>query len=182
MAPGKALIGVNATEKLSGTTVALTAGGRTLFTRRTDLAPDAPFVETVAIDKTIRPTDLRITLTDAAGRELLAYSPWSATPDKPLPEIVKRPLRPEQIENTEECYLVGMRNLQFHNPFIDPTDYFEEVLRRDPGDTRANTQMGVWWRQRGVNEKPPLPGASRSNARPRTIRVRRTARRCTTWG
>ena len=42
-----------------------------------------------------------------------------------------------------------MRNLQFHNPFIDPTDYFEEVLRRDPGDTRANTQMGVWWRQRG---------------------------------
>lgn len=71
---------------------------------------------------------------------------------------MKRPLRPEQIENTEECYLVGMRNLQFHNPFIDPTDYFEEVLRRDPGDTRANTQMGVWWRQRGDNEKAaPLP-------------------------
>ena len=153
VAPGKALIGVNATEKLSGTTVALTAGGRTLFTRRTDLAPDAPFVETVAIDKTIRPTDLRITLTDAADRELLAYSPVERDPDKPLPEIVKRPLRPEQIENTEECYLVGMRNLQFHNPFIDPTDYFEEVLRRDPGDTRANTQMGVWWRQRGDNEK-----------------------------
>lgn len=79
MAPGKALIGVNATEKLSGTTVALTAGGRTLFTRQTDLAPDAPFVETVAIDKTIEPTDLRITLTDAAGKELLAYSPWNAT-------------------------------------------------------------------------------------------------------
>lgn len=115
-------------------------------------------METVAIDKTIRPTDLRITLTDAAGRELLAYSPVERDPDKPLPEIVKRPLRPEQIENTEECYLVGMRNLQFHNPFIDPTDYFEEVLRRDPGDTRANTQMGrLVAPARRQREGRPLP-------------------------
>ena len=153
VAPGKALVGVNATEKLPKMTVTLTAGGRTLFTKQTDLAPDAPFVETVSIDKNIKPTDLRITLTDAAGKELLVYSPVEHDPNKPLPEIVDRPLLPEQIENTEECYLVGMRNLQFHNPFIDPTDSFEELLRRDSGDTRANTQMGVWWRQRGDNEK-----------------------------
>lgn len=152
-APGKALVGVNATEKLPEMTVTLSAAGRTLFAAQTDLAPDAPFVRTVGIDPCIAPTDLRLTLTDAAGRELLAYSPVEHDPDRPLPPIVERPLRPGQIENTEECYLVGLRNLQFHNPFIDPTDYFREVLRRDPGDTRANTQMGVWYRQRGDYER-----------------------------
>lgn len=83
----------------------------------------------------------------------MTYTPVEKDLTKPLPEIVDYPLFPEEIENTEECYFVGLRNLQFKNPFVDPTDYFMEVLRRDPGDTRANTQMGVWWRLRGDNEK-----------------------------
>jgi len=73
-----------------------------------------------------------------------------------LPEIVEPPLLPEEIENNEECFLVGLRNLQFHNPFIQPRDYFMEVLRRDPYDTRSNTQMGVYWRLKGDNEKAAM--------------------------
>lgn len=148
-ADGKVLLGVNTTERMNNMTVTLTSGDRTLFTWTGLIAPDVPFVRTQAIDKSIKATELRLALTDADGKELLAYAPREKQNDKPLPAIVERPLRPSQIENTEECYLVGMRNLQFHNPFIDPTDYFMEVLRRDPGDTRANTRMGVWWRQRG---------------------------------
>lgn len=150
---GKVLLGVNATERMPDVTVTLTANGKTLFSQTADVAPDAPFVKRIDIGRDVKTEALRMTLCDATGRELLAYTPVVNDPDKPLPPIVERPLRPEQIENTEECYLVGLRNLQFHNPFIDPTDYFEEVLRRDPGDTRANTQMGVWWRQRGDYEK-----------------------------
>lgn len=151
--PGKVLVGVNATEKLQDMVLTLTAGSKTIFKQKTALAPDSPFVKIVPVDTALKPEQLKITLSDATGKELLSYSPVVHDENKPLPEIVDRPLRPEQIENTEECYLVGMRNLQFHNPFIDPTDYFEEVLRRDPGDIRANTQMGVLWRQRGDNEK-----------------------------
>lgn len=150
---GKALLGVNATEKLTGMKVVLYSGDKILFSETTDIAPDAPFVKTISIDKNIKETDLRMTLTDDKGKELLTYTPVEKDLTKPLPEIVDYPLFPEEIENTEECYFVGLRNLQFKNPFVDPTDYFMEVLRRDPGDTRANTQMGVWWRLRGDNEK-----------------------------
>ncbi|MBP3482209.1 MAG: DUF5107 domain-containing protein [Alistipes sp.] len=150
---GKVLLGVNATEKLSGLTVKVSKGGDVLFSENIDAAPDTPFVKTIVIDKNIAETELTMTVTDAAGKEMLSYTPALIDPSKPLPPTVRPPKLPHQIENTEECYLVGLRNLQFHNPFIKPTDYFEEVLRRDDGDTRANTQMGVYWRLHGDNEK-----------------------------
>lgn len=152
-AAGKLSLGANATERLEGVTVAVTKADRTLFSRQIDLAPDSPFTATVPIDKSIRESELTMTLAGADGKQMLAYTPLVIDSSKPLPEIVAPPLLPSQIENTEECFLVGLRNLQFHNPFIQPTDYFMEVLRRDPGDTRANTRMGVYWRQRGDNDK-----------------------------
>jgi tetratricopeptide (TPR) repeat protein len=100
--------------------------------------------------------ELTMTLTDKNGKQLLSYTPVKKDASKPLPEIVEPPLLPGEIENNEECYLVGLRNLQFHNPFIKPADYFTEVLRRDPYDTRSNTQMGVYWRLRGDNEKAAM--------------------------
>ncbi len=150
---GKMLLGVNATEKLNDITVAVSRRDKVLFSEKIDVAPDLPFVKSVSIDKSIKESELTMTLTDRNGKQLLSYTPVVKDPDKPLPEIVRPPLLPEHIENTEECYLVGLRNLQFHNPFIKPTDYFMEVLRRDPGDIRANTQMGIYWRLRGDNEK-----------------------------
>lgn len=151
---GKVLMGVNVTEKMKDVTVALSARNEKVFSETLDLAPEKPFVKNITVDEDIIKTDLTMTVIDSQGKILLSYTPIiNKGADKPLPEIVDRPLLPHQIENTEECYLVGLRNLQFHNPFINPVDYFEEVLRRDPGDTRANTQMGVWWRQRGDNKK-----------------------------
>jgi tetratricopeptide (TPR) repeat protein len=151
---GKVLMGANVTEKMKNVTVVLSARGKNIFNETLDMAPDKPFVKRLDVGKNIAETELTMTLIDVQGKQLLAYTPIvNRGAEKPLPEIVDEPLLPQQIENTEECYLVGLRNLQFHNPFINPVDYFEEVLRRDPNDTRANTQMGVWWRQRGDNPK-----------------------------
>ena len=38
-----------------------------------------------------------------------------------------------------ELYLTGLRIEQFHNPTLDPDPYWEEALKRDPGDVRVNT-------------------------------------------
>ena len=149
----KMLIGVNSTEKMNALTVSIMKGNNTLFTEKIDVAPDLPFVKTVNIDKSIIEYELTMILSDKDGKQLLSFTPVKKDSSKPLPEIVKPPLLPEEIENNEECYLVGLRNLQFHNPFIQPQDYFMEVLRRDPYDTRSNTQMGVYWRLKGDNEK-----------------------------
>ena len=150
----KVLVGVNTTEPMKALRVVLrSADGAEVWSATSDVAPDKPFVNTVKLDKGIDTKALTMTLEDASGKTMLTYRPVVKDPNKPLPAIVERPKLPKEIENTEECYLVGLRNLQFHNPFIDPTDYFNEVLRRDPGDTRANTRMGVWYRQRGEYDK-----------------------------
>lgn len=153
-APGEVLVGVNATEKMNGLTLGLLRGGHVLYEEVIGyIDPAKPFVKTVKIDPEIKEEELTLALLDRGGKEMLSYTPVVKDPTSPLPPIVERPKKPQDIENTEECYLVGQRNLQFHNPFVDPTDYFLEVLRRDPGDTRANTQMGVYYRIRGEYEK-----------------------------
>ena len=152
-APGQVLIGANATEKMSKVTLRLLHDGKVLAEKSAAIDPARPIVETVAVDPALAESDLTLELYDAKGDKMLSFTPVVKDPNAPLPPIVERPKKPADIENTEECYLVGLRNLQFHNPFINPTDYFLEVLRRDPGDTRANTQMGVWYRLRGEYEK-----------------------------
>lgn len=151
---GKYLLGVNTTEAKKGMKVELIKGGEKVYENILDIAPDKPFVETVKLDEAWKPYEVTMNLYDADGKPVLSYTPRKDTSyDKPLPEIVDRPKRPHEIENNEECYFVGLRNLQFHNPFVNPADYFLEVLRRDPGDTRSNTQMGVILRKNGEYEK-----------------------------
>lgn len=150
---GTALVGVNTTSRRNGLKVEVVNAGNPVFTKTISTAPDKPFHQIVKTGDFEKDTDLTMNLYDENGKLLFTYTPVHHDTSTPLPEIVERPLRPAEIENTEECYLVGLRNLQFHNPFINPVDYFMEVLRRDPGDTRANTQMGVYYRIRGEYEK-----------------------------
>ncbi len=150
---GKVFLGVNATEALKDVKIILLNNGKSVFEKTFDIAPNAPFVETVSIDGKYKESDFTTIVKSSDGKTLLEYTPVVIDPTKPLPPIVDRPKLPKDIPNNEECFLVGMRNLQFHNPYIKPTDYFLEVLKRDSGDTRANTQMGVYWRLRGDNSK-----------------------------
>lgn len=153
--PGKnkALVGLNSTGKAENVKLTLAHKGKPVFEKTLDIDPAKPFVQTVDIPGGSDRTDFTLSLIDASGKQLLSYTPVVNDSEKELPAIVDRPKRPAEIANNEECYLVGLRNLQFHNPFVDPTDYFLEVLRRDPSDVRSNTKMGVWYRQRGDNDK-----------------------------
>ena len=151
---GKYLLGVNTTEVKEGMKVELVKGGEKIYENVLTITPDKPFVETVKLDESWKPYEITMNLYEADGKPVLSYTPRKDTSyDKQLPQIVDRPKRPHEIENNEECYFVGLRNLQFHNPFVNPADYFLEVLRRDPGDTRSNTQMGVILRKNGEFEK-----------------------------
>ena len=150
---GSVKLGVNTTRKRNGMKVELLNAGKSVYETTATIEPEKPFVVVINPGAIVKDTDLTMNLFDEKGKLLYSYTPVHHDINKALPEIVDRPKRPKDIENTEECFLVGLRNLQFHNPFIDPTDYFLEVLRRDPGDTRANTQMGVYYRLRGEYDK-----------------------------
>lgn len=67
-----------------------------------------------------------------------------------MPEKVQPPADPKQIESLEMLYLAGMRLEQFYNPAVNPIVYYEEALRRDPGDLRVNTAMGILLLRKGM--------------------------------
>ncbi|MDY6378427.1 MAG: DUF5107 domain-containing protein [Bacteroidales bacterium] len=143
-------VGINTTSKCSDMTLAISTSGKIIYCEKLDVSPSKPFIKNISLSEDINPHEMTVTLSNSYGKNIILYTPRKGSSyDMPLPKIVEKPLRPKEIENNEECYYVGLRNLQFHNPFIDPTDYFKEVLRRDPYDVRCNTKMGVWYRERG---------------------------------
>lgn len=149
-------IAANVTQKRPDTRVEVKKGDKTMFSTVADIAPDKPFKTSFKVKKSEvnDPENITLYLYDNQGNELISYHPYKLDRTKPMPDPVT-PLNPdpESVDNNEELYYLGMRNLQFHNAHVDPNDYFLEVLRRDPGDVRANTQMGIYYRKQGDFDK-----------------------------
>mgnify|MGYP000715793865 CR=1 FL=1 len=148
-----ALVGFHTTSQHANAKAMLRAGQKVLFEERTQFGPDRPFRREVSLPAGVRATDLRVSLETAEGKELIAYQPVERKPVERLPETVKTPANPKDIQTIEELYLTGLRVEQIHNPSVDPAEYYQEALRRDPGDSRCNTMLGVHANKRGSYEQ-----------------------------
>ena len=119
--------------------------------------PGRPYVKQVTVPADANQHDLRASIS-VRDRELVAYSPIRLQPEA-MPKPVEPPPQPAEITDREELYLTGLRIEQFHNPTLDPDPYWEEALRRDPGDVRVNTALGITLLQEGQvrrgGEAPP---------------------------
>ena len=134
----------------------LTAEGREIYSKVVSISPDKPFSDWIQVDSSLvsDPTRLTVGLYSSSNELLIEHHQIIHDINTPLPADLK-PVNPDprSIPNSEECYYIGMRNLQFHQAHVNPNDYFEEVLRRDPLDVRSNTQMGIYYRKAGDFEK-----------------------------
>lgn len=119
-----------------------------IFQATVDLGPGKPFRGEVTVPSEVKDEELQALLLSAGGEELISYRPVPRE-GAPMPEPVKPPAEPEEMETVEELYLAGLRLIQFHHPTRDPVPYFQEALRRDPGSSRVNTQMGILFLKRG---------------------------------
>lgn len=151
---GKIHLAANVTQirKSAKVRVTLPCSGKVLYEKTVDIAPDKPFADDFKADRddVSDPTKVLMTVLSENGEELISYHPYRHDLTKPLPEpVVPLDPDPETIGNIEELYYLGMRNLQFHQAHVDPNIYFREVLRRDPGDVRSNTQLGIYYRKNG---------------------------------
>lgn len=135
-------VAFNTTSEFQNAHAVLAAGEKVLFERHIDISPENPFAQDVPLPAGVSEADLRVSLSSAEGRELVSYTPVKPL-HPPLPEPVKRPPAPKDIKTVEELYLTGLRLVQFYNPVLDPYPYFEEALRRDPGNARVNTELAV---------------------------------------
>ncbi len=132
-----------------GARAILEAGNQIIFEKKINISPQKPFREEIKLAKGIREEDLQLSLVSPANETLISYRPQKRE-GAPIPIPVKPPPPPEKIESIEELYLTGLRLEQFHNPAFEPYPYYEEVLRRDPGESRANTALGILYLKRGM--------------------------------
>jgi tetratricopeptide (TPR) repeat protein len=147
-APDRVFLGFNTSGKFPNAKVQLANGNETLFEQVIQIGPATPFTREINIPAQVEDTALRAVLTDADGKELVAYRPV-VPEEKPLPEVVEPGKPVETYRTVEELYLAGLRVEQFHNARLDPMSFYNEALRRDPGNSRVNTAVGIRCARKG---------------------------------
>ena len=91
------------------------AGERVLVSDAIAISPEQPYSRRLPLPQGLMESDVRLSLVDAAGRELIAYQP-RAQVDSPMPEVVIPPAAPKDIATNEETLLAGQRLEQFQQP------------------------------------------------------------------
>ncbi len=150
LSDGKLKIAANTTSVRKNTKIVLTASNEILLEKIIDLSPSRPFSEIIEQNTEFVDTNLLLSLYDASGKLLIDYRPVQLDDTRPLPEPVKPPPPPFEIETVEELYLTGLRIKQFYNARTNAMDYFQEALRRDSLDTRCNTHVGLIYKEKGT--------------------------------
>jgi len=142
-------VAINTTRRHEGAKVILKAADETVFAKTITIGPAEPFAASVELPSPVAATAMCLSLVSAEGRTLLSYRP-KVYPPTEMPASVEPPPAPKDIKTIEELYLAGLRLEQFHNPKLDPMEYYTEALQRDPGDYRVNTQLGIVYCKRGM--------------------------------
>ncbi len=130
---------------LQGCTLVTTLNGREFDRWTGDLSPDAVLHHRVA--GWPKEGEFAVEL-HCGGEVLLRHAPTEVEA-APAPEAATEPVSPAVMETNEELFLTGMHLEQYRHPTRLPELYWEEALRRDPGDSRSNLAMGRWHLRRG---------------------------------
>lgn len=112
------------------------------------LSPEKIFIEKYAHSEEVHINEWKLAVYDSRGNELVSWQPEAkAQKDIPLPASAAK--QPADIETVEELFLNGLHLEQYRHATFNPADYYEEALRRSPGDTRCNNAMGLLLLRRG---------------------------------
>ena len=136
-------LGYYSTQKVNKAKITLKKGDKIVFEKSITISPETAFTGSVKLEGEYKFTDLYTEMVNAETNEVLvSYQPVEQIPVKELPETVKKPDLPKDIQTIEELYLTGSRIMQFYNPTLNAMDYFDEALKRDRNDIRTNIAVG----------------------------------------
>lgn len=137
---GRIHVGVCPSEHLPGCSIHVRRGERELFTAHLDVAPGRPWLGDFEGKGGMK--NLCVDLRNAQGDVILKYQPEDEQSVE-LPEPATEPPPPEEIESVGELYVTGLHLEQYRHGTRAPEPYWQEGLRRDPGDARLNNAMGL---------------------------------------
>lgn len=112
------------------------------------LSPYAPFTAVYDGEGPIVTEDWKVAVIGSNGRELVSWQPAPPVAHEIPPPATAAKL-PKDIEQVEDLYLNGHHLEQYRHATFNPIDYYEEGLRRSPGDIRCNNAMGLLLLRRG---------------------------------
>lgn len=140
--------GLITTAAFKNAKIIISAGNKTILEEVKNIDPANPLLYQVSVDSTLADSEMKITLLDENGIELISYAPKAMVKEeKPIP--IEVPRAPKDYNSNEELYLTGLRIEQFRNAVIDPMPYYQEALNRDSMDYRVNTILGIHYCKEG---------------------------------
>lgn len=130
-------LGVVASRKLPGERILLRDGDRVLLDERVDLAPDRPWQNQT----------LRFTGDNAQSLELsvvgkASYRPVDVALLRRNRAVATEPPMPADVATMDELTLIAEHLEQYRHPTRYPEIYWDEILRRDPLDSRTHIAYG----------------------------------------
>ncbi len=145
-------IGVSVSQVFRNASVTLEAQGQMVFKGKATLSPNTPFLREIKIASNVALHDLRLTVKEHSGSEVITYSPVKAV-RKPVPDAATEPPAPAEISSNDELYLTGLHLDQYRHATRNPEPYWQEAIRRDAGDSRCHTALGIRHLKRGEFDK-----------------------------
>jgi tetratricopeptide (TPR) repeat protein len=136
------------TADLPGSLVTLRSKGHEIARLRTDLIAEKPLHHQFAVSGDRDALEL---IVEQHRSVKLRYAPAETVPVAKL-EASTEPALPRDIESTDELFLTGLHLEQYRHPTRAAEAYWEEALRRDPGDSRANAALGRFYLRRGESQ------------------------------
>jgi len=137
-----ARIGVYSTSVLKSARIVLKQKDDIIFSVTKNLDPSTPFSETIPLETySDNPEEFSLTLYDNNGNEVIYYRPKKEE-EVELPSPAKVYDDPSKITSNDELWVAG-DFLYKNRDVIGGINFFNELLRRDSLDTRANISMAL---------------------------------------
>ncbi|WP_029906748.1 DUF5107 domain-containing protein [Prevotella sp. 10(H)] len=125
--------------------------GKIFIEEKATTSPEDIYKKTVSVGKLLL-EEIIFELYTNDGKELLRYQ--ADKPDiVPTPDPAKAAKDPKDIASIEQLFLTGHHLEQYRHATYNPIDYYQEALKREPGDIRCNNAMGLLMLRRGKFEE-----------------------------
>ena len=145
--PDIARIGIAVTRNIAAAEVTIKAHGELLERWLGNLGIHDPLTSEVNVASQQMLDALAIEIRGSSG-SILRYAPADVVPTE-TPHVATEPPPPDEIDSIERLYLTGVHLEQYHHATRRPEPYWQEALRRDPGDSRSHNALGLWHLKRG---------------------------------
>lgn len=140
-------VGVQSTETIADARITISIGRDRLADRAIDLDPAKPLLIAIDVPEDSDLNDMRVVV-EQNGVVLVERRPADRQ-EVTIPPPATEPPPPEEIESVDELWMTGIHLDQYRHATRPADIYWREALRRDPGDSRCNTALGIWHLRRG---------------------------------